>query len=32
MRNRAEVLGGRFRLTTGPNDRGTMVEWTLPLG
>ena len=32
MRNRAEGLGGSFQLTSGPNDRGTVVEWTLPLG
>jgi signal transduction histidine kinase len=31
MRTRAEVLGGRFQLTPGPNQRGTTVEWTLPL-
>ena len=31
MRDRADRFGGRFQLTSGPPDRGTTVEWTLPL-
>jgi signal transduction histidine kinase len=31
MRDRAERLGGRFRLTSSARNRGTVVEWILPV-
>jgi signal transduction histidine kinase len=31
MRDRAERLGGTFRILSGSNNRGTVIEWILPL-